>query len=86
MTEGKDIREPENIAPVRSTWWLGDLETALQLVNESEGCLMLGKISRGKLLIAQAKHIMEKLVDSEPRQSPNEKLTSGGKTNDDHAN
>ena len=51
----------------------GDLETALSLVNEAEGCLMLGKISRGKLLIAQSKKILERIVETKPSQSPNEK-------------
>ena len=57
----------------------GDLETALSLVNEAEGCLMLGKISRGKLLIAQSKKILERIVETKPSQSPNEsKLSHGG--------
>lgn len=55
------------------------LESAVVKINEAEGALILGKIARGKELLAQGKRILEHLLEQPSGSSQNNPVSDDAK-------
>jgi hypothetical protein len=50
-------------SPLAAPALLAVVEGALTIINEAEGCFILGKICNGKALLGEGKAMLEKLVE-----------------------